>query len=1463
MNIFQHLILILTHILYFNGNTFTSAQQKCSAMNSYIKLTSRITEGETLLSSQALFPPNTYYVPSSPIISLSSNENICNISEITTDITNKILLISTSDLCSDYYKTHIAKQKGAIAIMIGLDETVYPISASTDVFNATIPARGVDKWTLLRLQRMLEAENVYPQIEFGCDYKHIPLQLCIVDIEGDYWWMDGDYVRQINLTYNEHDVWKREGQYYTSDNNYIFLHNGDATNEWFWAITADNTFQDDTAIIAYCNNGNNTITLPTDCLVWNVRSRWRRRRPTSQYFPYDNLTVSNGSCVYPDNYMCVASTQSHLGGLSGTYRLFNKNVPFWYRETTQCDDTQGIIFLMRWSDNFNIFSSNIWWRVAECAELNRTIDYMMNPQRCKQWYTIMDNTLDRSERIIDNTFRITDSKCVNEIKCDASNKAVNSVCVYKKSDNKLPSMLEGIYVKTGYIESVEYVKSEGVNINGELHKPYLYYLGGFDEDMERWIFSNVSVSEYNVSTSLIYAHVQCSLMNVADCQAPWILYWNNSLKYADTLLHINEDDCPTETALTPVFGDEYEYLCVDIDDITTFIETFDTLYPYQLIGAYEMQRDGDFTYWRKPINDHTDDETYIYYDKLYGHWQISTSLTSMQTGIVCMSDSLYPDECNRWYASDACSAWTRGGGCMKTLDGMISFRTDTCSFNDILSKTCSAMHSWLQLSGDIEKTVASSHTLFAPYSYRIRKTEIVYLDSRDNPCDENSAITYTDISNKIVLTMSKTSIFLPIKCSDHKQLYVMEQNNATAVIIYSRDGTLTTIPDDDYFLDNTGKVTSIPMRGITYNKGEEIKDLLERGYTIYGEFNCNDSYKYPLSLCISNVGLEVYGNYELQLNRKDKNNHPIWRRNGYSIWGGYVTTYLYLHNGNGDNMWYWAITVDPAMDNDADKIAYCSQEQNITNLIIEPTQCTKWVIFDGLTETGIQWIDSDMKCNEGICNISDNYICISSEQSSLAGLSGVYRLYYDSEPVWFREWNDCDTHPGVFGYANGWFKLIDPMDGWIIAQCYIGDIYMDYYNKREYQNVFGFKPENCQEWYTVVDSSLDDELMIDDTFKIELKLDCSIECPEIDFFPTKLCLNKNSIMHSFLEGEYSETGVIGEEYGTKEYRRNEKLYYDGNVIDVYIWFYGELTEKYPWWIISSHNMSVGNAQNYSLVYGYNACKVSNPANCKGNWNFYWSGMNEFGSWHNDVEFYITVGDCIENENNTNSVIYGDEYEYICVDINTDLDPEYNETRAKKLKGGYKIRKDLTSDSDITGGTPFWEKPPNDYTKDKMYVYYDKFFGYWQIGSNLSIDAMLICHNSEILYPDKCNEWYDLYSRSLDDVLIFRVDSCSSNDMLSISDIHSEWGVAIAVIIVIIAVIGCCIGVYCLWNKLKHKRNYETFDDDNDNEENNNFKSNTNNDMDMDATSNYNQTEMGSTKTKKKDKKKKKKKKKKK
>ncbi len=71
------------------------------------------------------------------------------------------------------------------------------------------------------------------------------------------------------------------------------------------------------------------------------------------------------------------------------------------------------------------------------------------------------------------------------------------------------------------------------------YKPYLYYLGGFDEDRERWVLSNVSLGEYNESISLIYGYLECSLLNVVNCQAPWTLLWNNSVRYPDTLLHID------------------------------------------------------------------------------------------------------------------------------------------------------------------------------------------------------------------------------------------------------------------------------------------------------------------------------------------------------------------------------------------------------------------------------------------------------------------------------------------------------------------------------------------------------------------------------------------------------------------------------------------------------------------------------------------------------------------------------------------------------------------------------------------------------------------------------------------------------------------------------------------------------------------------------------------------------------
>ncbi len=77
-----------------------------------------------------------------------------------------------------------------------------------------------------------------------------------------------------------------------------------------------------------------------------------------------------------------------------------------------------------------------------------------------------------------------------------------------------------------------------------------------------------------------------------------------------------------------------------------------------------------------------------------------------------------------------------------------------------------------------------------------------------------------------------------------------------------------------------------------------------------------------------------------------------------------------------------------------------------------------------------EWIINNTNIYSTICNVSNNYFCIESEQSSLAGLSGTYRLYYNNEPVWFREWDYCDNTPGIliYDFQNGILYLFDPID---------------------------------------------------------------------------------------------------------------------------------------------------------------------------------------------------------------------------------------------------------------------------------------------------------------------------------------------------------------------------------------------------------------------------------------------------
>ena len=135
-------------------------------------------------------------------------------------------------------------------------------------------------------------------------------------------------------------------------------------------------------------------------------------------------------------------------------------------------------------------------------------------------------------------------------------------------------------------------------------------------------------------------------------------------------------------------------------------------------------------------------------------------------------------------------------------------------------------------------------------------------------------------------------------------------------------------------------------------------------------------------------------------------------------------------------------------------------------------------------------------------------------------------------------------------------------------------------------------------WATVIDGSLD-TLSYDDTFEIGFESECMTEGSEIGFMPNQLCIHRNSTMHSFFEGEYVRTSVRGHIYTRADS--------DGNVLNIYLWYFGELSDRHEWWVISSHNLSISYSQNYTVRF--RGSKTSDRA-LK---SFKFTGM-AFGQW---------------------------------------------------------------------------------------------------------------------------------------------------------------------------------------------------------------------------------------------------------
>ena len=365
-------------------------------------------------------------------------------------------------------------------------------------------------------------------------------------------------------------------------------------------------------------------------------------------------------------------------------------------------------------------------------------------------------------------------------------------------------------------------------------------------------------------------------------------------------------------------------------------------------------------------------------------------------------------------------------------------------------------------------------------------------------------------------------------------------------------------------------------------------------------------------------------------------------------------------------------------------------------------------------------------------------------------MDGTYRQFNSKTPYWFRELDNCDTRPGWLLFDEGYFYLYDTYNGWVIAQCQLNSS-LD----NSTWDTLKYYPNSCTDWETIVNGTLDSsDRLPDDTFTISMDTQCpEYQCVDTAI-PDKLCLERNSVMHGFLEGEYYRTNITGPLRNTPEYTRVDPLYLNGEEITIYIWWSGEVDEDtlYPWWVISSANLTTAIALNGSVGrYAFCEAETNNPLDCKTGWNFYFGQ----GFYYDDT-FSMTSGECIEATTSQPQTWP----EYLCIGLYNESAGADGAVPAEYFSGGYAIN------STGVDGKPYWSKPYNDlWPWYGIYIYYDAFFGRWLVGSSLN-SAVLVCFEEENGFsPIDCDEWYDGYNIIQKNMYFY---NCTDDDVLTAS-----------------------------------------------------------------------------------------------
>ena len=371
-----------------------------------------------------------------------------------------------------------------------------------------------------------------------------------------------------------------------------------------------------------------------------------------------------------------------------------------------------------------------------------------------------------------------------------------------------------------------------------------------------------------------------------------------------------------------------------------------------------------------------------------------------------------------------------------------------------------------------------------------------------------------------------------------------------------------------------------------------------------------------------------------------------------------------------------------------------------------------------------------------------------------AGLGGTYRQFNSKTPNWFKELDNCNTRGGWLVFDEGHFYLYDLFNGWVIAQCQFNATY-----DNSTWDTVKFSPNLCSDWETIVNGTLlRDDRLADNTFTISMNTQCTASQCIDSAIADNICLTRTSLpSHSYLEGEYYKTNVTGPLKNTPEYTRNDKIYYLGDEVKVYIWWNGEANADtpYPWWVISSSNLTTAIELNGSVpIYAFCESETNNPLDCKTGWNFGYGAQFVY-----DGSFEMISGKCPTTTTSAPRVWP----EYLCVGlINETRGSDSSYLPADYFVGGYAINRTGT----ILGEyKPHWSKPYNDrWPWYGVYIYYDAFFGWWQIGQALHYDAGVHLYCFEGDSPLDCS-WVDYYLTDMSNMYLY---NCTADDILTAS-----------------------------------------------------------------------------------------------